>query len=265
MPTKSELKLINASYDQQHGVNEKDVEIVNNIIPIIECSRDIEGPQVGDIIEFTNKYGDYFTNAHVDEIRDDKIYICEKPYVPFVSAYRNKISTSTSGGAWSWIPRNLKYIGSKNKHFYIWGHSGACGNGALIFNAEVNVWEYSECEQEYSTKDYDKFNLYVSKDEDTNEVKYSLIQGSKTVKIFNNEADYKKWLKTFNGVELDSYYYKCYKTVWTYKQHVESISIESYKAIEGADIGRELINAQYCECKRVTVGKTVTTYFPPSF
>ncbi|WP_206459413.1 DUF4121 family protein [Anaerovorax sp. IOR16] len=168
MYTIETLKEINLSYDYQHRVTQSDIEKANMYVKIIEESRTDNQIQVGDIIEFTNKHGDYYRNAHVeslDRFEEDSCYICEQPYIPFIGLKDDKrnIYCSTSGGAWCNIPNNLKLFGKRLKTFKDWGHCGGCANGAFNFHALVNVWEYKEPNSlygEYSTKDYVK--QYIS-------------------------------------------------------------------------------------------------------
>ena len=143
------LAEINWSYDNEHKVRQFDVDMANRWVEFIESTRNNEFPQVGDIVEYTNKHGNYHGNAHIDKIEDlpkdiDAIYICENPHVPFVSAINNKLMTSTSGGSWTFITKDVKLIGQRHKKFCDWGHGGARGNGAVEFEAKVNVWQYSQ-------------------------------------------------------------------------------------------------------------------------
>lgn len=86
------------SYHYEHVLTNSDVEKVNNTLSLIESSRTDSIPKQGDIIEYTNKYGEYYKNGHIENQQNDSIYICEKPYVPFVETSNTRVSTSTSGG-----------------------------------------------------------------------------------------------------------------------------------------------------------------------
>src|SRR5690554_4854771 len=127
MYTMESLKEINWSYDYNHKINQSDIDKANMYVKIIENSRDEKQPKSGDIIEFTNKHGDYYKNAHIEkyDAEDDVFNICEQPYVPFIGLNKNNdgIYCSTSGGAWDNVPKNkLKYIGQRLKTFCDWGH-----------------------------------------------------------------------------------------------------------------------------------------------
>jgi hypothetical protein len=228
MYTIETLKKVNPSYDYEHRIIQEDVEMVNNWITFIGNSRDKNSPQVGDIVEYTNEHGDFYKNAHIEKIdgyEGEGLHICERPQVPFIGKSNNRFYTSTSGGAWTNIPKNLKLIGQREKAFCDWGHCGACGNGAVNFSVVVNVWEYKEPEplyKDYSTKTHDKFYVSVLEDqllrEQHNNYKY-LIQtnGCTSHTAFKTDKEYQAWLKTFNGVEFDGHWQN-QKIVWTHKQ-----------------------------------------------
>jgi hypothetical protein len=156
------LKKENFSYDREHGVTQSDVDKANMYVALIESSRNAKLPASGDIVQLTDRHGNYYGNAHIERV-DSKVYVCEQPYVPFIKPDKTGIFCNTSGGAWLNIPVQLKLIGKRSKRFCDWGHCGACGNGAIHFNAEVNVWEYIEPEplyEGYTTKQWRK--LYVA-------------------------------------------------------------------------------------------------------
>ncbi len=263
MNTIKELKMGNESYDSQYGLNEMDLEKVQGLIPLIEGSRSKTTPEVGDIVQFTNSYGDYHAFAHIDKVCLDQLYICEKPYVPFVevNSQTDKISATTSGGAWVFIPKNIRYVGTEKKLFKTWGHNGPCANGTVHFSAEVSVWEYTKGEHQFTTKTHDKFRVYDCEHDKDTEYNYLVSKGSTSHTAFKTKEEYERWLKTFHGVETAGF--NAYNTiVWTYKQKNSSILLEDYLAIENAVIDSYLWNGKHYECKRVTEGTTVTTYMP---
>ena len=156
------LKKENGSYDLEHTVTQFDVDKANMYVELIESSRNNNRPTSGDIVQFTSKHGDYYENAHIEKV-DEEVYICEQPYIPFIRPGKTGITCNTSGGAWSSIPVELKLTGKRQKTFCDWGHCGACGNGAIHFRAEVNVWQYVEPNPlygDFSTKYWRK--IYVS-------------------------------------------------------------------------------------------------------
>ena len=254
------LKEINASYDHEHGIVPADVDIANNLVLGIHISRDDETPQVGDIVEHTDKFGNYNPGAHIEHVMDGELNICSKPYVPFIFEEDSEqcVSTSTSGGPWANIPSNLKLIGKRMKTFKTWGIGGPRGNGAFYFEAEVNVWEYSEAESEYTTKDYDKFTLHINREPDKNHQYPYTVEGAGS---FDTADEFYAWLNTFKGV-IHAGAWPNMRTIWTHKQERKCIPLEEYQAIENAVVDTELCNGRIQECKRIYEGTTVTTYLP---
>ena len=129
MYTLESLKEINNRFCRSHEMTEYDVEKVNEYVELIENSRSKLESKIGDMIQYTNEYGEYFEKAHIDEIYEDgELYICERPYVPFVGINENNngISCSTSGGAWEYLSKEkLTYVGKSKKRFCVWGNCGA--------------------------------------------------------------------------------------------------------------------------------------------
>ncbi|PDZ95434.1 hypothetical protein CON36_28190 [Bacillus cereus] len=150
----------NATYDYNHGINQFDVDKANALVKVIENSRNDKSPQVGDIVEFTDKHGEYYANAHIERLQEDGLYICERIFSCFVSTNERteSIHTSAGGGEWTVIPINLTYLGKKEKRFVTIGHNE---NGAFAILAEVNVWEYKENDLTNTTKAHDKFHVSI--------------------------------------------------------------------------------------------------------
>ena len=68
--TKETLTEINQRFCGSHysGIMDSDLSMANNYVRIIEFSRSKKEPKVGDIVEYTNEYGDYYMNAHIENI-----------------------------------------------------------------------------------------------------------------------------------------------------------------------------------------------------
>jgi hypothetical protein len=76
---------------------------------------------------------------------------CVQPSIPNVGlTKKGGVSYSTSGGYWVTEKdgKKFKYVGTRKKLFWTFGHNGACGNGGVYFKAEVAVWEF-ESEEIY--------------------------------------------------------------------------------------------------------------------
>lgn len=263
--TLENLKALNGRYDYNHGLKESDVVNVNNWVELIEKSRCSTTPLVGDIVEFTNKYGNYYQNAHIDNIEGEELYICETPYVPFIMRSLEGVGycTSTSGGAWTYIPKKLKLIGTRKKLFKDWGSYGVCAEGAVTFYAEVNVWEYIDGNPEFTTKEFDKHYVSITKDRvHSTEYKYIIRKESLGQVAFRTDEEYKAWLKTFHGVEQTGYGGINQRIVWTYKQSSRCVPLNEYQSITDAVIDSELCNGTIQECKRIYKGTSVETILP---
>lgn len=163
------LREINARFCGSHILINYDVDKANMYVELIENTRSEKIPSVGDCVRYTNEYGDYYGAAHIEKADVNEVYICERPYTPFIHEYEGRISCNTSGGAWTHLPtRELKYIGKIKKRFCDWGNCGGCADGAIDFIAEVSLWEYvdsknpfvSENGYKFTTKDFDKQYIY---------------------------------------------------------------------------------------------------------
>ncbi|GAB6453035.1 DUF4121 family protein [Bacillus cereus] len=258
------LKEINPSYDYHHGIKQIDVDKANELVKAIENSRNDKSPQIGDIVEFTDKHGEYYANAHIEKLQEDGLYICESPSSSYVSVNESNdsIYTSTGGGKWATIPANLTCVGKKERKFVVVGHDGIiCGNGAFTIIAEVNVWEYQESNLTYTTKTHDKLHVSIREDVDLAHYKYVITKDGLSHTAFKTDEEYQAWLKTYHGVEKDGAWTNT-KIVWTYKQKSETVSLREYLNIEDAVIDSELRQGTIQECKRIYEGTSVTTFLP---
>ncbi len=145
-----ELEQINQRFLNTHYyITPEDVESINKIIKNIEDTRDTEQPKSGDIVIYINKHGKTYNNAIISNNFKDCFEICEIPYTPFyygVNPPLFDVNLSVSGGAFNQFNKDMFKLKGKTKNkFCVWGHDGACADGAIDFYASVNVWEVSEC------------------------------------------------------------------------------------------------------------------------
>lgn len=228
---KESLAAINARFLGAHfSLSDSDVIHANHLSELIESTRNANHPMPGDIVEFTTRQGGYYANAHIESIEENKLYICEQPYVPFMYEVNHKFYFSTSGGAWTYIPSNLKRIGSRPKCFTDWGHCGPCADGAVDFFAEVNVWEYVEPNPffgSYTTKDYCKqFISYDPKDSSPWGYHY---HGDG--QAYRTEKQYLAWLTTYYGVEFEGFW-ENQVVVFCYHENSVLISKEEWDELD---------------------------------
>jgi hypothetical protein len=143
----------NADYIRKHGeVTEAEAESINGIIAIIEARGRVRTR--GDIVicHGYNKHDDrsvVYRNGLLDRPGSNQWEVCVRPYVPFI--YGTESLSLSVGGGYFFRPKieELMYSGRAIRQFKVWGHCGACAAGAIIFNAEVNSWDYTDLEGIY--------------------------------------------------------------------------------------------------------------------
>jgi len=206
MYTLESLKPLNASFDVTQRLDQSDVEMVNRFVKLIESTRR-EKPCPGDIIEYTDEYGDYSQNAHIQAFDGEpgQLSICTCPYVPFVF-YEDDgqgVYFNTGGGPWTSVDSAaLTYIGKREKLFIVFCHNILPGKGSVCFKATVNVWEHIAPDQKhpgYSTKEWARqFMSYVEKPHDGSEYRYygNFNQGL----VFKTATDLQHWKITYKAV-----------------------------------------------------------------
>ena len=236
MYTIESLKEINARFTCDHNIWESDVTMANDYVAFIEGNRSIKTPQVGDIVRYTNEYGEYYGYAHIETVEDNEVYVCERPYVPFIWKKNNgTLGCQTSGGAWSHIPLGeLKYLGKELKTFCDWGHCGACGNGAVEFEAEVSVWEYTNPNNRfapYTTKDWNRHFISYRVDSFGNPTDGSQYRYFGDGIAFKTHKDYQAWIKTYRGVELQGGW-ENQTVVFAYRENCYLIDKEEWKQLD---------------------------------
>lgn len=248
---KEELIKINQRYLSSHyEITEKDLKNIEQLIAIIESTRDRAMPKTGDIVKFTTEYGDYFENALISRIwENEEIEICECPYTPFFGSYNNEINDitlSTSGGAFhNFNSKTFKYLGTGKRKFCNWGSCGACADGAIDFYANVNVWEVKQKNrfEPYTTEKYNK--MYINKLEKPSDFGY-IILGDGIA--FKNEKDYKAFLKTYKAKEFKGYWQN-QSVIFYYKEENHYISKEEWENLDGFQIDTRLCNGSIITVK----------------
>lgn len=247
MYTLEGLNAINRRFTNAHGdVNTSDLETVNKYIDLIRLTRNKNIPQVGDVIAYTNEYGDYFPTAHIEEINIEKntAHICEcaSSYISMDVNEKNIICNS-SGGTWHYIPLDkLTYKGMQERCFWFFGHCGACADGGIDFYTEVNLWEYSANEEPYSTKTHNKYYLSYSKKHESN-YHYFLTSNGLSSREWRTEEDLQAWLRTNRAVLNNN-------VVWTYKEVEHHVSPAEFESIN-APVDCFLMNGNKRQCKRI--------------
>jgi len=229
---------LNSVYHAAHRVLESDVAMANMYKAIIESSRTDDRIQAGDILELTTQHGNYFKDAHIEKLdqESNRWTVCEAPHTPFIwlNDTKDNIRCSTGGGIWTSVPNNLQLIGKRKKLFKDWGHCGSCADGAVAFEAEVNVWEYIEPNRlygEYTTKDYNRYYISYRAGEKGNPRHNNTCRYIGDDFTFANTDDYTAWLKTFRGVEFQGNWPN-QVVVFCYKRVEKLLPFEEYNALD---------------------------------
>ena len=247
MYTLKSLNAINNRFTNAHGdVNSSDLEKVNKYIDLISVTRNKNIPQVGDMIVYTNKYGEYFPMAHIEtiNIKDNTAHICERASSYISADKKNNIVCSSSGGTWYSIPLDkLSYTGTQERRFWFFGHCGACADGGIDFYTEVNLWEYDVNKEPYSTKTHNKHYLSYSKKHESGYHWFLSSFECSGYRAWKTEKELQAWLRT-NRAFINN------DTVWTYKEVKHHVSPTKFESIN-APVDCFLMNGSKRQCKRV--------------
>lgn len=237
------LSEINQRFLSRHNSLEQyDVDMANNFIRLIETSRSKKTPKAGDLVLYTNEYGDYYSSAHIEEIENGKVHLCEQAsvYVCDNSSVSEGFICSSSGGTWSSIPvEKFYYVGTKEKRFWHFGHLGACADGGIDFYATVNVWECSLNKQPFSTKTHDKYYLFRSGCKGN----YHYFTRGTCGCAWEKKEELQAWLRTHRAVIVDN-------IAWVYKEVEHHVSPNEFDSLNiPEDIF--LMNGSKRRCKRI--------------
>lgn len=141
MYTLETLREENEFFGLHHTLTQTDVDTANVYKLAIERSRSrLSRPEVGDVLMINGK------PAHIEQVENGEVSICENPYLPFIRCRfmdsNASITTSTSGGPWKSISldRVEKTKETTRKRFTFFGSCGMRAHGAVEFTAVVNVF-----------------------------------------------------------------------------------------------------------------------------
>lgn len=235
---------------------DSDVEMANELVSAIENSRTENRPQPGDIVIYTNEYGEYFSNAHIETVNEDSVYLCERANT-YVFVDDEKVYCSSSGGKWKYIDiKDLIYIDKqKEKLFWHFGHCGACADGGIDFYAKVNVWGCNLNKEPFSTKTHEKYYLSYSANKDSDkesDYHYFTYKDGMKSNAWKTEEELQAWLRTNRAVINNN-------VAWTYKQVEHHLSPTEF---DNLNIPEDifLMNGRKRCCKRVYDDKNYTIH-----
>ena len=189
-------------------LNEKDLEIVNNIIEKIEATR-TDKPQSLDKIIYTDKYGCYFANAMLEEntYHDGKPCIVQSASAHIYLNDNNDIRFSSSGGSYDGGKdlRNFKYVGKAQRNFWTWSSLGAGAHQGIYFNAEVSEFIYNERPKElqHLTKEFLTM-VYVSDAGEqpfNTDYRFTVRMGNYCSRAFKKQKELDSFLAEYRAIE----------------------------------------------------------------
>lgn len=253
------LKKENYHFDYEHGITESDVMKVNKIIDAIENSRSTERIQVGDVVQYTNEYGEYFPHAMITNIYDN-MEICENGNM-YTNIHEGEFCHSTSGGSFSHHEmKGFTYIGKTTRTFWTFGHNGACANGGVYFTATVNLWECNDNKEMFSTKTHDKYYLSYRKS-DSDYQYFASKSGGMSDNAWRTAKEMQAWLRTKRAIVTGENTWGG-AIIWTYKEVKHHCSNTEYDALNVTE-DIFLMNGSKRRCKRVYDDENciIHTYF----
>ena len=253
------LKKENYHFDYEHGITESDVMKVNKIIDAIENSRSTERIQVGDVVQYTNEYGEYFPHAMITNIYDNA-EISENGNM-YTNIHEGEFCHSTSGGSFSHHEmKGFTYIGKTTRTFWTFGHNGACANGGVYFTATVNLWECNDNKEMFSTKTHDKYYLSYRKS-DSDYQYFASKSGGMSDNAWRTAKEMQAWLRTNRAIVTGENTWGG-AIIWTYKEVKHHCSNTEYDALNVTE-DIFLMNGSKRRCKRVYDDENciIHTYF----
>lgn len=140
MYTLKRLKELNVSLGKQ-GISDKDVEIANSRLAILDQLVLTSSPCPGDTIICRGEDNVEYHSGIINELDGNDVRICVKPMVPHIT---KSGVLSTSGGYWfrcgiNEIKRSPTLFAERM--FWTWDSYGPRKDGGVHFNAKVKVWE----------------------------------------------------------------------------------------------------------------------------
>ena len=233
------LRERNVSYDHQHWLTQKDVDMANSRVKLIERTRSENTPQIGDRIIYVDKHGQYYGNALIaaKDKKDSLLSICGDPYIPFVWEQDDSIRLDVSGSSFHLVdPKRMKFLKWTEGAFKDWGHCGICGNGTIYFTARVPQWSYSEPDPVYgdfTTETYRRF--YLNKKEESEEV--NLYQGNGIA--FRDKAEFQQFLDDYEGTVFKGNR-PAQTVVWCFRREYVFLPLTEWEKIEIPAVERKL-------------------------
>lgn len=208
----------------------------------IAQTRSAEIPKCGDIVQYTNRFGDYNANASLKENTDGTITILKMGRHDLLCADKTGITfyDSTQQGL-TILKSQLRYLGSKEKSFRLMRTDKA--DDTMPFKTTVSVWEYTEPNPvygEYSSRDWCKAIVpdWSSNDSD------SYFWGGTHFVRYSDKED---WLRYIRGVMFDGKI-PGQKVIFHYRERFKPISKRKWDNTM-LPVSSRLLGGQKMPCK----------------
>ena len=179
------------------SITEYEVKKANEYIELLKKERENTNfPVAGDILQYTDEYGTYYSLAHIEKVfkTSEEIDICESQSTIFIEkSKKGQICFSSSNVSWFYADDSkFKKVGTSKKFFYDLGYRFGC----FRFLADVNVWEYSELPpNEPTTKTHHKYRVKELTAKN-NGYKFLVVELGYIPMEFGTDEEYQKWKST---------------------------------------------------------------------
>lgn len=233
---------MNRFYDHEHHLDQEDVDMVNDLVAHIERTRSSRQPRIGDRVVYISKDGDWYGNALIEKFKGGACSLCLDPYTPFIWKSPLGIGCSVSGGPFTSIESaGLRFAGWTEACYKDWGHCGACGNGSVTFKARAAQWTYREPNpiygEELTTETWRK--LYISKRAQPDSP--YLYHGDDFA--LRDDAEFEQFVQDYEGRGFPGSRENQF-IVWCYRDVLQNLSQEEWKALNAPVSSRRIYNAQ---------------------
>ena len=145
--TVEDLIKCNQSFHYKHGITEKELEIAEKHISVINHRQKARPlPQAGDLVAGTFWDSEPYNRGLIVKVENEVAEVCYKPYIPFISTGSGNVMLSVSGGPFTHAHISCFELmnESEERLFCDWGSCGPCANGAFNFPAMVKKWKLTE-------------------------------------------------------------------------------------------------------------------------
>jgi hypothetical protein len=189
-------------------LKERDLEIVNNLIEKIECTRS-HAPQPLDKIIYTDKYGSYYPEAMLegDTYHDGLPCIVQQASAHVYVRNNGEVSFSTSGGSYDGGKdmSKFEYVGKAKRTFWTWSSAGAGARHGIYFQAEVSAFLYNERADElkHLTSEF-LTPIYVYEHEDKPDeygYRYTAFKSACNYKAWRTRKELDEFLATHHAIK----------------------------------------------------------------